>query len=90
MTVNTTRIATLVASALIALPLSINVASAEAAKTEHKNVVLLDSTPTGSIQRVDTARNCNPDGPNPGAICKITGGNPNSKFPSAPISNFGY
>lgn len=90
MTVNNKRLATFVASALIALPLSMNIASAEAIKTNDKQIIALDNTPTGSIQRADSNRNCDPTSPNAGPICKITGGNPNTKFPSAPTAAFGF
>lgn len=90
MTINKTRFATLVASALIALPLSMNIASAEMVKADSKQMVVLDTTPTGSIQRADSVRNCDPNSASAGTICKITGGDPNTKFPSAPLSAFGY
>lgn len=90
MTVNKIRFTMLVASALIALPLSMTIASAETVKTQDKQVFALDTTPTGSIQRADPLRNCDPNSPNAGAICKITGGDPNAKFPSAPVSSFGF
>lgn len=90
MTAIQTRFATIAATLLIAMPLSMNAASAETVKTEGKQIVALDTNPTGSIQRADSVQNCNPNSPNAGAICKITGGNTNTKFPSAPISQFGF
>ncbi|MEM8542153.1 MAG: hypothetical protein AAGF25_14455 [Pseudomonadota bacterium] len=85
-----TRFATIAATLLIAMPLSLSAASAETVKAGSKQIVALDTTPTGSIQRADSGRNCNPNSPNAGAICKITGGKTNTKFPSAPISQFGF
>jgi len=90
MTVNKTRIAMLAAAALITLPLSMNIASAETVKPQSQQTVVLDTTPTGSIQRADSIRNCDPSSPNASAVCKITGGDPNARFPSAPISVFGF
>lgn len=90
MTVNKSSFAIIVASALIAMPLSMTAASAETVKNERHQMVELDTAPTGSIQRTDAFSNCDPNSPNAGVICKITGGNPNTKFPSAPISSFGF
>lgn len=85
-----TRFATIAATLLIAMPLSLSAASAETVKADSKQIVALDTTPTGSIQRANSIQNCDPSSPSAGAICKITGGNPNTKFPSAPISTFGF
>lgn len=90
MTGNTKRFATIAATLLIALPLSAGIASAESTRGDQTRIVALDATPTGSIQRAEAIRNCDPDGPGATAICKITGGDPNAKFPSAPVSSFGF
>ncbi len=90
MLMNKKNLATLAATALLALPLSMNVASAETTHVQNKQIVELDTTPTGSIQRADAFRNCDPNSPNAGLVCKITGGNPNTTFPSAPVSSFGF
>ncbi len=89
MTVRNTTIAALSATLLVALPMAVGVAHAESSKAENKQIVELDQTATGSIERADSFRSCDPDSPTASAICKITGGNPGTKFPSAPISNFG-
>ena len=90
MTGNKKRFATIAATLLIALPLSAGIASADSAKSDQTRIVALDATPTGSIQRVETINNCNPESPSATAVCKITGGDPNAKFPSAPVSAFGF
>ncbi len=89
MTKRSTTIAALAATLLVALPLANGVAQAESLKADNKQIIELDQTATGSIERSDSLRVCDPDSPTADAICKITGGNPGTKFPSAPISNFG-
>lgn len=89
MTVRNTTIAALAATLLVALPMAAGVAHAESTKADNKLIIELDQTATGSIERSDTMRFCDPDSPSANAICKITGGKSGAKFPSAPISNFG-
>lgn len=90
MTGNKTLSTTLAAAIFLAIPLSIGTAQAEAIKPAKQEIVLLDRTTTGSVDQAGLIRNCDPHGPNANMICKITGGDPDVKFPSAPISNFGF
>lgn len=67
-----------------AMQMGITTASAaNNAPKENTANVELDNQPTGSI------KTCDPFASNADIVCRITKGNPNPQFPSAPIGNFG-
>lgn len=59
-------------------------------KNAQQNQLQVDRVTTGSISAADKISNCNPAAPNAGMICRITGGNPDARFPSAPSTSFGF
>lgn len=69
---------------IAATQMGITTASAEVnAPKDKPAIVELDNQATGSIQT------CDPFASNADIICRITQGNPNPQFPSAPTGNFG-
>jgi hypothetical protein len=69
---------------LAAMQMGITTSSAEVNAPKDKSAAVeLDNQVTGSIQT------CDPFASNAGIICRITKGNPNPQFPSAPTGNFG-
>ncbi|MEM5501096.1 hypothetical protein WNY59_05800 [Ahrensia kielensis] len=69
---------------IVAMQMGITTASADTkAPKQNAEIVELDNQATGSI------RTCDPSAPGADFVCRITKGNPNPQFPSAPTGNFG-
>ena len=82
---------TLAALALRVAPASAFAAEKSAAPVEHKTRYALDRTQTSSIDGASRLTNCDPTAPDATLVCRITRGDPNATFPSAPGSAiFGF
>lgn len=83
-----TRTKRLAAAALIGIA-SATAAIAPAQADQAKKETVVDTRTTGSISV--TARDCDPDNPRAGIICRVTRGEPDAKYPSAPVNPaFGF
>jgi len=76
------------ATALIGLASAI-AAFAPAHADEMKKETVVDMRTTGSISATD--RDCDPNDPKAGIVCRVTRGEPGAKYPSAPVNPaFGF
>lgn len=71
------------AAALIGLA-SATAAFAPAQAEEAKKETAVDMRATGSISATD--RDCDPNDPKAGIICRATRGEPDATYPSAPVN----
>ena len=78
----------LAAAALVGLTAA-TAAYAPARADEAKQDTMVDTRTTGSISATD--RDCDPSNPKAGIICRVTRGEPDAKYPSAPVNPaFGF
>lgn len=83
-----TRTKRFAAAALIGLAAA-TAAWAPASADEVNKGVLVDTRTTGSISATD--RDCDPDNPKAEIICRVTRGQPDAIYPSAPVNPaFGF
>jgi hypothetical protein len=83
-----TRTMRLAAATLVGLSAA-TAAYAPARADEAKNDTLVDTRTTGSISATDRA--CDPNDPKAGIICRVTRGEPDARYPSAPVNPaFGF
>jgi len=82
----TTRLA---AALLGVVSLAAVVAPAHAEDAARDETALVDTRTTGSVRSYDQA--CDPNAANAGIVCRVTKGDPEVKFPAAPVNPaFGF